>query len=64
MATCDYMHGECDRVATTTLTRNDGVVVQLCEEHRDETIRLMKKLVEAMECDEADHWFVLNKIPA
>jgi hypothetical protein len=65
MATCDWLHGECDRIATTTLTRNNGEVALLCEEHREETIRLLRKAAEAnVFTPEVDHWFILNKIPS
>jgi hypothetical protein len=62
MADCKFVVGEeqkltCKRVATTTLTKHDGEVVQLCEFHAAFLIQLAK------DC-EADHWLVMNKIPS
>jgi hypothetical protein len=47
----------CTEVATTTLKKHDGEIVQLCEAHAAMLIRLAK------DC-EADHWLVINKIPS
>jgi hypothetical protein len=67
---CEYNYGgECDRVATTTLTRNNGQVQQLCERHRNILITLFKGIASGdihVEQDtavtEANHWLVKNKI--
>jgi hypothetical protein len=67
---CDYQHGTCDGVATTTLMKNDGEVVQLCEFHRLVMIAAFRALAsKEFEQDEevvaaATHWLVLNKIPS
>jgi hypothetical protein len=62
MAQCGFTYGKCDCIATTTLTKIDGEVVQFCEKHRDEMIRRLRKMAEDGVA-EADHWFILNKIP-
>ena len=71
MAKCNYNYGAgCDRIATTTLMKNSGEIVQLCELHRDTMIALFKKIADGTikthredGVAEANHWFVLNKIP-
>ena len=62
---------ECDAVATTTLIKNNGQVVQLCEEHRDYIINIAQKIADGeldVHFDEAEtkvsHWLVKNKIPS
>lgn len=70
MANCNYNMGyECDRLATTTLTKNNGEVVQFCEEHRQFMIDFFKGVAAGeidMEHDDqipvATHWLVKNKI--
>ena len=71
MAKCNWNYDECEAVATTTLKKNSGELVQLCEHHRDLLIKLFKKVADGSLKThrgdtgeaEANHWFVLNKIP-
>lgn len=71
MANCNWQHGACDRIATTALIKNDGEIEQLCEEHYDRVIILMKRIASGenlIDHDDADiaanHWLVKNKIPS
>ena len=76
MAKCKFTRSDeeiCEAEATTTLTKANGTVVQLCEEHRDWLIHLFKGVrdgtVPVSEKNsknldsKSDHWFVINKIP-
>jgi hypothetical protein len=71
MAKC-YWHydGQCEAVATTTLKTNKGVTHQLCERHYQQLVKTFSKIadgdiktVRERGDLEANHWFVLNKIP-
>jgi len=72
MSKCEFNYDEgCDSVATTTLTKNNGEVVQLCEEHSEFIINLAKRIADGevdMGLDDpeasANHWLVKNKIPS
>ena len=71
MAECNYSNGGCNRVATTTLMKFNGEIVQLCEEHRNELIAQAKHIVtkklktrSGFTEIEANHWLVINKIPS
>jgi hypothetical protein len=66
MANCNWRDGACDQAATTTLTKNSGEVVQLCEAHRNLMIKIAKVYATNQEDGEieANHWLVKNKIPS
>jgi hypothetical protein len=72
LAKCNWNFGTCEAVATTTLTKNSGEIVQLCEEHRDWMIKLFGRIASGEYVldwrddgeIQANHWFVLNKIPS
>jgi hypothetical protein len=48
MANCQYNYdpsGPCEVVATTTLKKNNGVIVPLCEHHVQKLIALFKSIL-------------------
>jgi hypothetical protein len=73
MTNCNFRYGvkQCDKIATTTLKKNNGEEVQLCEEHRLLLINLAKSIaggevdvdLENAE-EETTHWLVINRIPS
>jgi len=72
MSKCAFNYDDgCDAVATTTLTKNNGEVVQLCERHHDYLIHLFMRIAggdRIVEYEDAEsaasHWLVKNKIPS
>lgn len=71
MANCAFGRGRhfaCDSVATTTLAKSTGEVVQLCEFHHNILIKFVKELADGELGEdwesEASHWLVKNKIPS
>ena len=71
MAKCYwYYDGQCEAVATTALKTNKGVLHQLCERHYQILVKVFGKIADGEipthrehAESEANHWFVLNKIP-
>jgi len=71
MSKCNWNFGNCDAVAATTLMKNSGEIVQLCEEHHDFMVKLLKSVAAGERYSEredaedlANHWLVKNKIPS
>lgn len=71
MAKC-YWHydGQCEAVATTQLKTNKGEIRQLCENHYQVLVKTFGLIADGDLSthrehgeSEANHWFVLNKIP-
>lgn len=73
MASCRYTYDSgaaCGASATTTLTKGDGEVVQLCEGHRELLVATFRAIAGGEirtgfegEVEAAWHWFALNGIP-
>ena len=71
MAKCCFGFDLCNRIATTTLKRGNGEIVQLCEEHSQFMIDFAKGVASGeidFDLDDpqatANHWLVKNKIPS
>ena len=71
MAKCYWWYdGQCEAGATTALKTNKGVIRQLCENHYQMLVKTFGMIADGdMPThrkhgeSEANHWFVLNKIP-
>ena len=73
MGKCNFDFGKgCDAISTTTLKKNNGAVVQLCEQHYEYLIKMAKRIADGegglsdLNDPEAkaSHWLVKNKIPS
>ncbi len=71
MSKCNWNFGTCEAAATTTLMKNSGEVVQLCEEHYDYMVKLFRSIAAGETYSEREdaadlaiHWLVMNKIPS